>query len=103
VPGGLLLLLRTVLVSFRGRRDLVLENLALRRQLDVAPRGEPRLRIQQRDRILCVWLRRLWPRDGRLDLAAGAQRNALGAASQPTWSTIATRCMDESSTPRFEG
>lgn len=68
VPGWPLLLLRTVLVSFRGRRDLVLENLALRHQLDVALRGEPRLRIQQRDRILWVWLRRLWPRGWRRHL-----------------------------------
>jgi hypothetical protein len=29
VPAWLLLLLRTLLAAFRGRRDLVLENLAL--------------------------------------------------------------------------
>jgi hypothetical protein len=40
----------------------MLENLALRHQLEVALRGEPRRRIQQRDRILWVCLRRLWPR-----------------------------------------
>ena len=68
MPGWPFLLLRTLLVFFRGRRDLVLENLALRHQLDVALRGEPRLRIRQRDRILWVWLRRLWPRGWRRHL-----------------------------------
>jgi hypothetical protein len=37
----LLLLLPSVLASFRSRRDLVLENLALRHQLQVAIRSQP--------------------------------------------------------------
>jgi len=61
VLGSLNLLLWTALAPFRGRRALVLENLALRHQLQVALRDDPRLRIRQHDRVLWVWLRQLWP------------------------------------------
>ena len=51
-----------VLVALcRSRRDLVLENAALRHQLQAALRTNPRPRLRQRDRILWVWLVRVWP------------------------------------------
>lgn len=57
----ILLLLRTFAAGVRSRRDLTLENLALRHQLQVALRQNPRPRLQDRDRVLWVWLDRLWP------------------------------------------
>ncbi len=56
-----LLALRTVVAAVRSRRDLTLENLVLRHQLAVALRTNPHPRLRARDRVLWVWLRRLWP------------------------------------------
>lgn len=39
---------------------LVAENLALRQQLAVLQHTSERPRLRRRDRILCVWLFRLW-------------------------------------------
>ena len=50
-----------LLALFRSRRDLLLENAALRHQLQVALRTNPRPLLRQHDRILWVWLSRLWP------------------------------------------
>jgi len=48
---------------FRSRTVLELENLALRHQLHVLRRQRPgRLRLFVIDRLLWVWLYRLWPR-----------------------------------------
>src|ERR1700730_1053528 len=48
---------------FRHRVVLDLENLALRHQLHVLRRQRPgRLRLITIDRLLWVWLYRLWPR-----------------------------------------
>ena len=48
---------------FRGRAVVELENLALRHQLHVLRRQRPgRLRLFTIDRLLWVWLYRLWPR-----------------------------------------
>ena len=55
------LLLRTFAAGVRSRRDLTLENLTLRHQLQVALRRNPHPRLQDRDRVLWVWLDRLWP------------------------------------------
>jgi putative transposase len=57
-----LLKLHFVLVvrSFRSRRDLVLENLALRQQLAVWKRRRPQPRISASDRLFWVMLRRVW-------------------------------------------
>ena len=57
----LLLLLRTLLASARSRRDVALENLVLRHQLQVALRTNRHPRFRRQDRIVWVWLRRLWP------------------------------------------
>ena len=50
-----------VLVGFRSRREVALENLVLRHQLQVALRTNPTPRLRNPDRILWIWLRRLWP------------------------------------------
>jgi len=57
----LFLLLRGVLGGFRSRRDVALENLVLRHQLQVALRTNPTPRLGDPDRVLWVWLRQLWP------------------------------------------
>jgi transposase InsO family protein len=44
---------------FKSRRQLEIENLFLRHQLNVALRRAPRLRYD--DRVLIVWMTRLWP------------------------------------------
>jgi putative transposase len=46
---------------FRSRRDLLLENLALRQQLGVLRQRYPRPQLATPDRFFWVVLRRLWP------------------------------------------
>ena len=57
-------LLRVVLCTLRSgiqsRRDLILENLALRHQLAVARRATPKPKLRTADRFLWVLLRRCW-------------------------------------------
>jgi hypothetical protein len=57
-----LLTLLSVLSSlFKTSLELRLENLALRHQLGVLRRSAPkRLRLKPADRVLWVWLRRVW-------------------------------------------
>jgi len=57
----LLLIARSLLASVGSRRELMLENLALRHQLQVALRRNPHPRLRTRDRVLWVWLRGVWP------------------------------------------
>ena len=45
---------------FRGKRALVLENLALRQQLAVYKRVRKRPRLRSADRAFWVWRSRLW-------------------------------------------
>jgi hypothetical protein len=53
---------------FKSRRRLEAENLFLRHQLSIALRRAPdRLRLRGSDRVLMVWMTRIWP--GLLDLA----------------------------------
>src|ERR1700680_4564429 len=64
---GMLKLVRSIVsrlvCRFRSRAVLELENLALRHQLHVLRRQRPgRLRRLTVDRLLWVWLYRLWPR-----------------------------------------
>ncbi len=56
---GLLLVLPLNL--FRSRRDLLLENLALRQQLAVLKTRHPQPRLAALDRLFWVMLRRFWP------------------------------------------
>jgi putative transposase len=59
--GLLNLLLRVLISACRSRHDLVLENLVLRHQLEVLSRARPKPRLRNIDRVLWVWLRRVWP------------------------------------------
>jgi putative transposase len=54
------ILLRTFRSAVRTRRELALENLALRQQLAVWKAREPRPRLTRMDRIFWVLLSRLW-------------------------------------------
>jgi hypothetical protein len=55
------MLLRVLVDCCRSRQDVALENLVLRHQLEVLLRRKPKPRLRNRDRILLVWVRRLWP------------------------------------------
>jgi hypothetical protein len=57
----LLLVLRSLLAGLGSRRELMLENLVLRHQLQVALRTNPRPRLRPSDRVLWVWLQSVWP------------------------------------------
>src|SRR6202795_4167758 len=61
----MLSLLRSLAVLFirvfRSRRNLLLENLALRQQLVVLKQRNPRPRVSTFDKLFWVILRRLWP------------------------------------------
>jgi putative transposase len=57
----LFLLIRGVLAGIRSGRDVALENLVLRHQLQVALRSNPTPPLRNPDRILWTWLRRIWP------------------------------------------
>ena len=61
----LFLCVRSLLVGFRSRRELALENLVLRHQLKVALRTNPTPRLRPLDRVLWVWIDRLWPASRR--------------------------------------
>ena len=54
------ILLGTLRGTVRTRRELVLENLALRQQLSVWKARQPRPRLTEMDRIFWVELSRLW-------------------------------------------
>lgn len=51
----------SVVSALKSQRDLTLENIALRHQLMVLHRQPGRLRLKDRDRLLRIWLRRIWP------------------------------------------
>ena len=53
-------LLGSVVAAFRSREDLILENLALRRQLLALHAKQPRRRLTTLHKLLWVGLRRLW-------------------------------------------
>src|SRR3989454_131047 len=57
----LLHLLRLLPFLCGGHRQLALENLALRQQLAVYKRTANRPKLQRADRLLWVWLSRVWP------------------------------------------
>ena len=52
----LILILRLAAASLKSRRNLLLENLALRHQLLILSRGSKRPRLMPPDRALWVWL-----------------------------------------------
>jgi len=47
-------------VGFKERRELALENLALRQQLAVFNRNHKRLWLRRMDRLFWVWISRIW-------------------------------------------
>ena len=51
----------SVVSALKSRRDLALENVALRHQLMVLQRQPGSLRLKDRDRLFWICLRRLWP------------------------------------------
>jgi hypothetical protein len=54
--------IRTLSCGFRSRAALLAEILALRHQLAILKRSsKKRLRLGKSDRLLWVWLSRLWP------------------------------------------
>lgn len=57
---SILSLVRLLILVSTDRRALVLENLALRRQLTLYKRTRPRPRLQPTDRLFWVWLSRMW-------------------------------------------
>jgi putative transposase len=54
-------LCQIVVSALRSKRDLVLENAALRHQLMVLQRQSKAPRIKNRDRLFWITLLRLWP------------------------------------------
>ncbi len=73
----LLTILRSILAGFQTQRGLVLENLALRHQLQVRNRGGKRPRLKDRDRLLWVLLSRFW-RDWRKPLLIVRPETVVG-------------------------
>src|SRR6266568_4556142 len=69
MPELLFLVLRTFVAAIRSRRDLTLENLVLRHQLQLALRTNPHPPLRTPDRVLRVWLRRLWSEGWRRHLS----------------------------------
>jgi hypothetical protein len=51
---------RALALGLRGHRELVLENLALRQRLMAMKRANSRPRLQPRDRLCWIALRRIW-------------------------------------------
>ena len=53
-------IIATLRSMFRDRRELALENLALRQQLAILARTHPHWRLRKTDRLFWVWLSRMW-------------------------------------------
>ena len=56
----LIVIARALALAFRGHRELVLENLALRQQLTAVTRGTRRSHLQTRDRLFWIALAQIW-------------------------------------------
>jgi transposase InsO family protein len=70
------MLLIFVACQFKSRSRLEAENLFLRHQLNIAlRRARPRLRLHGGDRVLLVWMVRLWP--SLLDMAKVVQPETI--------------------------
>jgi hypothetical protein len=55
------LILHLARASLRSRESLILENIALRHQVQVLKRQQKRPQLRDRDRLLWILLRRIWP------------------------------------------
>src|SRR5438132_5422593 len=56
----LIVVVRAFMLTFRGHRELVLENLALRQQLAALRRTTKHARLRRRDRFFWIVLARSW-------------------------------------------
>ena len=56
----LMVVCRALVLALRGHREVILENLALRQQLMAMKRAHDRRRLQARDRLFWMALRRIW-------------------------------------------
>ena len=72
------MLLRVLIDRCRSRQELALENLVLRHQLEVLLRRQPKPCLRNRDRILLVWVRRLWPAGWSLQLRIVRAETVIG-------------------------
>ena len=92
LPGSMLrllvALLPTLLSATRSRRDLVLENLALRQQL-VTLAGRRHPDIRPADRVFWVLLRRLW--SGRAQALAIVRPEAVVRLASAVWLRVELR------------
>src|SRR5258708_17945786 len=111
----LLLVLRTFVAAVRSRRDLALENLVLRHQLQVALRTNPHPHLRAPDRVLWVWLRHLWAEGWRRPSPCGPAGDGSALAPEglatlldvevanPTPSTPPHRRVDGAHRPGLPG
>ena len=60
--GVLFTVIQSIFGAFRPRGDLLLENLALRHQLTVLTRNAMKPRFRNPDRLLWIFIRRIWSR-----------------------------------------
>jgi putative transposase len=74
----LFLPLRALLALRCSHCDLALENLALRHQLQVVLRTNPRPRLRNSDRVFWVWLHHLWPGGWREHLSLVRPETVIG-------------------------
>src|SRR6266446_1537435 len=87
------ILLRTFRSAVRTRRELALENLALRQQLSVWKARQPRPRLTEMDRLFWGVLSRLWK----------SSRNSLNVVRPETvvgWHRQGFRCYWARKSPR---
>jgi hypothetical protein len=66
VPSIVSALLAMFVSLFRSRWAMHLQILALRHQVAVYKQSVPRPKLQSTDRVLWVWLSRLWPSIGKI-------------------------------------
>jgi hypothetical protein len=93
-----------------GHHHLALENLALRQQLAVYKRTTNRLRLRRSDRLLWVWLSRVWPAWRQaLVIVAPATVLSWQRAARPSkprsklWSEVWRRPIPCGGAPRIHG
>ena len=93
----LIVIARALALTFRGHRELVLENLALRQQLTAMKRTTRRRHLQMRDRLFWIALARVW-RNWRTALVLVQPEDRRAVASRlapppmgPTFETWAGR------------
>ena len=52
--------LRFIILVLAGHKEIALENVALRQQLTILKREQPRLKLRHRDRLFWIGLRTIW-------------------------------------------